>query len=131
MEIYPFLRSLFCIILNYYSSSGAAVWGGDVGGDSKDGAGTERVPAWGGEAAHWETGAEREGRGLALPLTRGGHEGGGINGYPDVDTEKAEHGRAVHCDATASGPVRGGESEGGSEGAAKVVGPGGHRLGNG
>ena len=70
-------------------------------------------------------------RGLALPLTRGGHEGGGINGYPDLDSEKAEHGCAVHCDATASGPVRGGESEGGSEGAAKVVGPGGHRLGNG
>ena len=30
---------------------------------------------------------------MALPLTRGGHEGGRINGYPDVDTEKAEHGR--------------------------------------
>ena len=27
--------------------------------------------------------------------------------------------------------MQGGESEGGSEGAAKVVGPGGHRLGNG
>ena len=62
-----------------------------MGGDSKDGAGAERVPTWGGEAAHWETGAEREGRGLELPLTRGGHEGGGIDGYPDVDNEKSEH----------------------------------------
>ena len=99
-----------------------------MGGNSKDGAGAERVPTWGGEAAHWETGAEREGRGLALTLTRGGPEGGGIDVYPDVDNEKAEHGRAVHCDVTASGPVRGGESEGGSKGAAQVVGPGGNRL---
>ena len=102
-----------------------------MGGNSKDGAGAEQVPPWGGEADHWEAGAEREGQGLVLPLTRGGHEGGGIDRYTDLDTEKAEHGRAVHYDATASGPVRGGESEGGSEGAAKVVGPGGHRLGNG
>ena len=102
-----------------------------MGGESKDGAGAERVPTWGDEAAHGDTGAEGKVRGLALPLTRGGHEGGGINGYPDVDTEKAEHGRAVHCDATASGPVKGGESEVGGEGAVKVVGPGGHRLGKG
>ena len=68
---------------------------------------------------------------MALPITRGGHEGGGINGYPDFDTEKSEHGRTVHCDATASGPVRAGESERGSEGTAKVVGAGGYRLGKG
>ena len=95
-----------------------------MGGDSKNGAGAERVSTWGGEAPHWETAAEGEGRGLALPLTRGGHEGGGVNGYTDVDNEKAEHGRVVHCDATTSGPVRGGESERGSEGAAKAAGPG-------
>ena len=34
-----------------------AVWGGDVGGNAKDGAGAERVPTWGGKAAHWEAGA--------------------------------------------------------------------------
>ena len=54
---------------------------------------------------NWETGEEREGRGMELTLTRGGHERGGTNRYPDFDTEKAEHGRTVHCDATASGPV--------------------------
>ena len=102
-----------------------------MGGDSKDGAGAERVPTWGGKTTHWEIGAEKEGRGMALTLTRGGHEGGKINGYPDFDNEKTEHGRAVHCDATASGPVQGGKSKRGSEGAAKVVGTGGNRLGKG
>ena len=102
-----------------------------MGGDYKDGAGAERIPTWGGKATHWETGAEREGRGMELPLTRGGHERGGTNGYKDFNTEKAEHGRAVHYNATASGPVRGYESERGSEGAAKVVGAGGNILGKG
>ena len=33
-----------------------------MGGNSKDGAGVEWVPTWGGEAAHWETGAgEKDG----------------------------------------------------------------------
>ena len=102
-----------------------------MGGDSKDREGTERIPTWGGEATHWETSAEKEGRGMALPLTRGGHERGGTNGYQDFNTEKAEHDRAVHCDAIASGSVRGGKSERGSKGAAMVVGAGGNRLGKG
>ena len=88
-------------------------------------------PPWGGEAAHWEAGAESEGRGLVLPFTRGCHEGGGIDRHTEFDSKQAEHGRAINCDATASGPVRGGGSKGGSKGADEVVGPGGHRLGNG
>ena len=76
-----------------------------MGGDFKDGAGAVRIPTWGGKTTHWETGTEREGWGMALLLTRGGHERGRTNIYPDFDTEKAEHVRAVHCDATASGPL--------------------------
>ena len=102
-----------------------------MGGNSKDEAGAERFPPRGGDAAHWEAGAEREGRGLLLPITRGFYEGGGIDRNTDVNIKQAEHGRVIHCDATASGTVRGGESEGRSEGSAKVVGSGGHRLGNG
>ena len=44
---------------------------------------------------------------------------------------RQEHGRAVHCDTTASGPVRGGQSKGGREGANEVVESDGHRLGEG
>ena len=64
--------------LQSVSATGAAVWGGDVVGDPKDGAGAERISPWGGKTTHWETAAEREGRGMALPLTRGGHEEAGL-----------------------------------------------------
>ena len=54
---------------------------------------------------------------MVLPVPRGGHAGGGTDRHTEVNSKQAQHGRVVHCDATASGPVRGGESEGGSEGA--------------
>ena len=47
---------------------------------------------------------------MALPIPRGGHVGGRADGHWKVHRKQAEHGRAVHCDATASGPVRGGQS---------------------
>ena len=47
---------------------------------------------------------------MALPLTRGGHEGGGTHRHSNINPEKAEHGRAVHCYATASGPMRGSDT---------------------
>ena len=116
----------------YYTPlSSAAVWGRDVGGHSKDGAGVERVPSRGGEAAHREAGAEREEQRVVLPVPSGGHAGGGTDRHTEVNSKQAEHSHAVHYDATASGAVRGGQSEGGSEGADEVVEPGGHQLGNG
>ena len=33
--------------------------------------------------------------------------GGGLDRHTEVDIKQAEHGRAIYCDATASGPVRG------------------------
>ena len=59
---------------------------------------------------------------MALPLTRGGHEGGGTHRHSDINLEKAEQGRAVHCYATASGPMQGSKTDRGSEGYVKVVG---------
>ena len=58
---------------------------------------------------------------MALPLTRAGHGGGGIYRHLNINPEKSEHGCAVHCYATASGPMRGIETERGSEGYVKVV----------
>ena len=63
---------------------------------------------------------------MAIPLTRGGHGVGRTNRHYDINLEKAEHGCAVHCYATASGPMRGCESERGSKGDAKVVVTGGN-----
>ena len=68
---------------------------------------------------------------MALPVPRGGHAGGRADGHWKVHSKQVEHGRAVHCDATASGPVRGGQSEGGHKGANAVVEIDGHRLGGG
>ena len=102
-----------------------------MGGHSKYGAGVEWVSARGGEVAHRETGAEREKRRVVLPIPRGGHTGGGTDRHTEIHSKQAEHGRAVHCDATASGTVRGGQSKGGSEGADEVLEPGRHRLGDG
>ena len=68
---------------------------------------------------------------MSLPVPRGGHAGSRIDGNQKVNSKQAEHGRAVHCDATASGPVRGGQSKGGRKGANAVVESDGHQLGGG
>ena len=93
-----------------------------MGGVPNDGAGADCISPWGGEKAHGQTGAEREGWEVALPFTRGGHEGGGTNRHSNINSEKSEHGRVVYCYATASGPMRGSETERGSKGYVKVVG---------
>ena len=99
-----------------------------MGGVPDNGAGVERVHTWGGETANRQTTVQREGWGVVLPLTGGGHEGGGAHRRPNVHKQKAEHGRAVYCYATASGPLRGGNTERGSAGNTEVVGSDGHRL---
>ena len=68
---------------------------------------------------------------MALPVPRGGNAGGRVEGRRKIHRKQAEHDCAVHCDASASGPVRGGTSEGGHEGPTKVGEPDGHRLGGG
>ena len=68
---------------------------------------------------------------MVLPLTGGGHEGGGSCQRPNIHKQKAEHGRAVYCYATASGTLRGGDVERGSAGNTEVVGSDRHRLGEG
>ena len=50
-----------------------------MGGVPDDGAGAERIYTWGRKKAHRQATAEREGREAELPLTRGGHEGGGTH----------------------------------------------------
>ena len=60
------------------SSTGAAVWGGDVGVDSKNREGVGLVHAWGRETDHRETSAKRGGQETVLTLPGGRHEGSGI-----------------------------------------------------
>ena len=49
----------------------------------------------------------------------------------NVNKQKAEHGCAVYCYATASGPLRGGKTVRGGAVHNEVVGPYGYRLGEG
>ena len=67
-----------------------------MGGVPDDGAGAERISPWGGEKTHRKTAAEREGWEVGLSLTRGFHEVGGTHRHSDINSEKAEHSRAVH-----------------------------------
>ena len=60
------------------SSTGVAVWGGDVGVESKNREGVGLIHAWGRTTDHGETAAERVGREMKLPLPGGGHEGSGV-----------------------------------------------------
>ena len=56
-----------------------------MGGVPNDGAGAERFYTWGGEETHRQTTAEGEGWEVALPLTGGGHEGGGTHGCLNIN----------------------------------------------
>ena len=68
---------------------------------------------------------------MVLPLTGGSHEGSRVHRRQEVYKQKAEHSRAVHCNATASGPLRGGDAARRVEGKNEVVGTEGNRLGEG
>ena len=68
-------------------STGAAVRGGDVGADPTDREGAGNLYAWGRKKDHGETAAERVGREVVLPLSDGGHEGGGVYGDQEVHNE--------------------------------------------
>ena len=100
-----------------------------MGGDAKNGAGAERLHAWGRETDHGETAAERMGRKMVLPFLGGGHEGSRFSRRTEVYKQKLEHGRAIHCNTTASGPLQGDDIDRRGEGDNEVVGPEGDRLG--
>ena len=102
-----------------------------MGGVAKNGTGAELLHPWVSETDYREESAERVGWEMVLPLTGGGHEGSRVHRRQDVHKQKSEHGCAVHCNATASGPLRGGDTARRGEGNNEMVGPEGNRLGEG
>ena len=58
--------------------TGTAVWGRDVGGNAKNGAGIKLIHAWVCNTDHGEIAAERVGLEMVLPLPGGGHEGSSL-----------------------------------------------------
>ena len=65
---------------------------------------------------------------MVLPDPDGSDEGGGDRADSDIDPPEAEHGRAFYCDASDSGPVRGGSKTAGGTGPNTMVGADGDRL---
>ena len=78
-----------------------------MSGVAKNGAGTERLHSWGSNTDCREAATERVGREIVLPHTGGGHEGSRVHRRKDVYKQKAEHGRAINCNATASVTLQG------------------------
>ena len=74
---------------------------------------------------------DRVGWKMVLPLTVGSHEGSRVHRRQDAYKQKAENGRAVHCNATASGTLQGGDAARRGEGNNEMVVPEGNRLGEG
>ena len=60
------------------STTGATVWSGDMGAEPMNIEGVGLVHEWVRAKDHMETAAERVGEEMVLPLSGGGHEGGGI-----------------------------------------------------
>ena len=108
--------------------AGAAVWGGDVGGVAKNGAGAELLHPWGRETYYREAAAERVVWEIVLTLTCGSHEGSRVHRRQEIYKQKAEHGHTVHFNATASGPLRVGDAVRRGKGNNEMVGPEGNRL---
>ena len=67
--------------------------------------GTGEFPGPGGETINREAHAATERWNMGIHFGSGGKRGGGIRGNRRIHSEKAEHGRAVHIYAIASGTV--------------------------
>ena len=86
-------------------AGGVTVRGGDLVAYPSDGAGHGYLPVQGRATSHWEVDAETGGWELGLPSIGGGNGGIRLLGNQEIRHEEAEHGPAVHCDATNYGPL--------------------------
>ena len=84
---------------------GVAVWGGDVGPHSEDGAGPGQFPIQVRKEDHREASAATSRWEMRIPASDGGTGGIGVIRDKEVGHKEAEHGRALYCNATNSGPL--------------------------
>ena len=76
-----------------------------MGADPTDRAGAGEFHAQRRAQDHGDTAAERVVWEMVLYLSEGGHARGGVCRDPEIHHKEAEHGCAVYCDATDSGPL--------------------------
>ena len=70
-----------------------------------DRAGADNFYSQGRAQDHGETAADMVGWEMVLSLYVGGHTRGRVYRDPRIHHKEAEHGRAVHCNTTNSGPL--------------------------
>ena len=66
---------------------------------------------------------------MVIPLPGGGHEVSRVHRRKNVYKQKSEHGCTIHCNATASGPLQGDDTERQGKGDNEVVVPEGDGMG--
>ena len=110
-------------VLHSSDPGGLALWVGDMGVNVAYGEGPGQFPVQGSEKCHGETAAAKEGQELDLPTVDGSNEGDINGGDKDINSPEAEYGRAIHCNAADSGPVRTGHPAARRAGVSPVVGP--------
>ena len=109
-------------ILHCSDPGGLALWVGDVGVNGADGEGPGKFPVQVSEEDPRETAVAKEGRDMDVPAVGRNNEGDRIGGDKDINSPEAECGRAIHCGAADSGPVRKGHPSARRAGVAAVVG---------
>ena len=99
-----------------------------MGPNQKDGIFPGRLPGQGSTAFDRTAAPPGEGRRMVLPLPGGeSKEGGGCEGQ-NIGPPEIEYGRAIYCDTTDSGALRGGGEAAGDTCPTAVVGTVGNRL---
>ena len=94
-------------------TAGPPLRGGVAGPYQKDGICPGRLPGQGCTAFDRTAAPPEEGRKVVLPLPFGGSKGGGGREGQDICPPETEYGRAIYCDTTDSGDLRGGKAAAG------------------
>ena len=99
-----------------------------MGTHQEDGVCPGRLPGQDSTAFDRTNATPWEGRKVGLPPPGGGHQGGGGRESQDIGPLEKEYGRAIHCNSTDSGALRGGGAAAGDTGPTEIVGAIGYRL---
>ena len=109
-------------------TAGPPLQGGVVGTYQEDGVCPGRLPGQVSTTVDRTTAPPWEGRKVGLPPPGGGSQGGGGSEGQDIGPPNTEYGRAIHCDTTDSGALRGDGAAAGDTGPTAMVGTIGNRL---
>ena len=99
-----------------------------MGTHQEDGFCPGHLPGQGSTAVDRTNAPPWERQKVGLPSPGGSSQGGGGRESQDIGPPETEYGRAIHCDSTDSGALRGGGAAAGDTGPTAMVGAIGHRL---